>query len=173
MRYLSLSSSTTGVSTSIGVSASSTPWVPLRPSVLFWLDTALDLWGRWRPVVQDSPLAVEVWEPVPSLLVRCYAVVADSETFQRSLSDTLGVEYVSKGGHGSLDPSLGDSLRAKFHFTDLSWTMDESFDREFRGTSEESEGCHPSVGNGNGLGLLNYISFRTRVQSWRHPRIWL
>ena len=75
--------------------------------------------------------------------------------------DTLGVENVSKGGHGSLDPSLGDSLGDKFHFTHLSWTMDESFDREFLGTSEESEGCHPFVGSGNGVDLLDYISFRT------------
>jgi hypothetical protein len=37
--------------------------------------------------------------------------------------------------------------------------MDESW--EFLGTSEESEGCHPCVGSGNGLDLLNYISFRT------------
>jgi hypothetical protein len=73
----------------------------------------------------------------------------------------LGVENVSKGGHGSLDPSLGDSLGAKCHFTHLLWTMDESFDREFLGTSEESEGCHPCVGSGNDLDLLNYIRFRT------------
>jgi hypothetical protein len=66
---------------------------------------------------------------------------------------------VSKCCHGGLDQSLGDSLGAKFHFTHLSWTMDESW--EFLGTSEESEGCHPCVGSGNGLDLLNYISFRT------------
>ena len=60
-----------------------------------------------------------------------------------------------------MDTPFGDSLRAKFHFSDEMWTMDESFDREFLGTSEESEGCHPCVGSRNGLGLLNYISFRT------------
>ena len=60
-----------------------------------------------------------------------------------------------------MDTPFGDSLRAKFHFSDEMWTMDESFDREFLGTSEESEGYHPCVGSRNGLGLLNYISFLT------------
>ena len=79
------------------------------------------------------------------------------------MSDTLGVEYVTKGGHGSLDTPFGDSLRAEFYFSNETPTMDESFQREFLGTSKQFVDCHRCAGGGNDPRLLYYVSFRTQA----------
>jgi len=97
------------------------------------------------------------------LFVGRNAIVPGSETFEHPISYTLRVENVSKGGHGCLDPSLGDAFQTEFHFTDLSCTMDESFDRELLGTSQQFEGRHGCVGRLDGPRLLNDVSFRAQA----------